>query len=68
MTLRSLLKATAGARQEAAREERISVLEELRQAVAECEDSSELQERVADRVARANLLDIEREQLNGCPG
>lgn len=63
VTLRSLLKATAGARKEAEREERISVLEELRQAVAECEDSSDLQERVADRVARAKLLDIEREQL-----
>ena len=64
VTLRSLLKLTGEARRGAAREVRVGVLEELRQAVAECEDSSDLQERVADRVARAGgLLDIEREQL-----
>lgn len=64
VTLRSLIKQTSGSRKEAEREERVEVFAELRQVVAECQDSSELQERVADRVARArDLLDIEREQL-----
>ncbi|WP_310610273.1 PriCT-2 domain-containing protein [Limnohabitans sp.] len=64
MTLASLIKKTKPAREKAARAQRDSALDTIKQAVAACTDVRDLQDQIAANIAKSTTFsDVEREML-----